>query len=113
MALSVSSMRPISSVSTVAVKPMNYSVENQSEVSDVYNAMATTPTQGIDSVSPVMYPNAQAQATSPVAQAEAAVKADKAFNDIASSFAGSSTGYDSAMAANSYSMVGANIDLLA
>ena len=111
MALSVSSMRPISSVSSVAVKPMNYSVENQSEVSDVYNAMATTPTQGIDSVSPVIYPNAQA--TSSVAQAEAAVKADKAFNDIASSFAGSSTGYDSAMAANSYSMVGANIDLLA
>ena len=92
MGLSVSAIRPYSSVSYTQKVDNAYALENQSEISDSYldavknmNSLAD-----IDPSTPVQYAN-----------------------DLAESFGGATTSYGQNMNAQAYSQIGQNIDLFA
>ncbi len=109
------SMYPISSVRQVDVKPQNYAVENESEVSDAFSeSMAVNGASGITGPSPVQYANAEAseggQGGSPRVSAQ---RASQLYNQIASSFQGTTTSYDASGNGGQYAMVGGTIDVSA
>lgn len=112
MALSVGGLNNNYSV----VRPMNYSVENNSKVSDAYTqSVEQTSRVGsfsdVLAVQPVGYANAQIAKVDPMAQLEQAKKAGQEFNQIASGFSGMTTGYTSSRTAAGYEMIGSNVDL--
>ncbi len=102
------------------VQPMNYTIKNQSEVSD---AFLQNGAQGvIPNVSPVGYPNAQAisddeEEKDPLALAVDTVKksqeASRMYNDVAAKFQGMTTGYTQQLAGLSYGIAGSTLDLFA
>ena len=118
MGLSVSAIRPYSSVSYTQKVDNAYALENQSEISDSYldsvknmNSLAD-----IDPSTPVQYANAQRvsnKAVAPLDQIAASKRASRAFNDLAESFGGATTSYGQNMNAQAYSQIGKNIDLFA
>ena len=118
MGLSVSAIRPYSSVSYTQKVDNAYALENQSEISDSYldavknmNSLAD-----IDPSTPVQYANAQRvsnKAVAPLEQTAANKRASRAFNDLAESIGGATTSYGQNMNAQAYSQIGQNIDLFA
>ncbi len=114
---------PISGINTysqvASIQPMNYSVQNESEVSDVFATEATKNTAGINGTTPVQYPNARVSATEesrlidPTAMLEARKKTASAYNDIASQFKTANTGYSRSGIGNSYGMAGSRFDAFA
>ena len=109
----LSTYSPISSI-----QPMNYAVQNQAEVSDVYAEDVTRNTAGVNGASPVQYPNATIK-TEPVARQgvidptemlEQKKRAASAYNDIASQFKTNNTGYSRSGIGNSYGMAGSRFD---
>lgn len=117
--MAMSGISPIGAYSSMAaIKPIQYQVQNQSEVSDAYQesvgalggAQSSRP---VDAVSPVVYANAQKMATESVDTNDVAQKVSQAYNKIASSFSDKITGYSSHGSGEKYSMVGNSIDLFA
>jgi hypothetical protein len=102
------------------VQPMNYTIKNESEVSD---AFLQNGVQGaVPNVSPVGYPNAQAvsgedEENDPLALAVNSVKksreASRMYNDLAAKFQGMTTGYTQQSAGLSYGTAGSNLDVFA
>lgn len=113
MAVSISGVRS----SAVSTRPMNYSISNQSQVSDSYaDSINNTSADAVDAASPVVYANAQntrANSSNPMAQTQEVQRVSKAMNDIAEGFGGNNTSYTSNMQAQRYDVIGANIDLYA
>ena len=103
------------------VQPMNYTIKNQSEVSDEF---VNRGAQGlVPNVTPVGYPNAQAISTTdddeddPMKMAIDMVKksqeANRMYNDVAQRFQGMTIGYSQDQGAMSYGIAGGNLDLFA
>lgn len=105
------------SLSIGRFSPMNYSISNAASFSDAYtNSIKANKDAGalgnVDAAQPVMYPNAKAVESGPsIESLEKAKSANKAFNEVAAGFAGTSIGYNSASASYGYEMLGSNIDL--
>lgn len=98
--MAISPIMGIGSYGSVAsVQPMNYSVENTAQVSDVYNAETTKQSAGVNGAAPVQYPNAQVQS--------------KSFNDIAAQFTSNNTSYTTKGVGTKYGMVGSKFDAYA
>lgn len=113
MGLSVTNLEPITSVQRVDRRPEAYAVSNEAEVSDAFSeSMKTASPNRVNGSAPVVYPNAQIQ-TSEVSQIRRSQQVSDAYNKIASSFGGATTGYDASSAAASYAMIGSNIDVYA
>ncbi len=102
------------------IQPMNYSVGNESEISDAF--VETGMSGMVMNVPPVIYPNAQAMPTAddennPLSMSAASVQksqqANRMYNDVASKFQGMTTGYSQNTEALSYGMSGNTIDLFA
>ena len=116
---------PISGInsymSTASVQPMSYAVENEAEVSDAFATEVTKNTAGINGATPVQYPNASVktepvekeQLIDPTALLEQRKKTASAFNELASQFRTSNTGYSRAGIGNSYGMAGSRFDAFA
>lgn len=120
MAISISRISGVSASSASSgisrVSGNNYSVSNKSDVSDVYNertAQGVGAKDGIELVNPVVYPNAHVQAAAKVEKVEAAISADKAYNEVADRFSGHTTTYDAGSRGQGYDTIGANIDVYA
>ena len=102
------------------VQPMNYTLKNESEVSDAFVQHGA---QGvIPNVNPVAYPNAQmvaddSEEEDPMKLAIGAVQksqeANKMFNDVANRFQGMTVGYSQTQAGYGYEMAGSKLDLFA
>ena len=101
--------------SGMSLKPMNYAIKNNSEVSDVYvkSIEKTGGTNQIDSANPVIYPNASVSSADAKGNSAKSLEASKSFNDIAESFGGINTSYGVAGEARTYSTVGSNFDTYA
>lgn len=109
------------SLSIGGFRPMNYAVSNAASFSDAYvnsikqNEPATS-MGNVGAVQPVIYPNAQeVSGGRTVEQMQRAVSSNKAFNEVASGFAGTSTGYSDNGSSSSYGyeMLGSTLDLFA
>ena len=110
------SMNPVRPISASSVSPQNFSVENESEVSDAFSeSLAVNGTDGITGPAPVQYANASRTRTDEAAleNARSATEVNDYYNKVASSFEGASTSYDAGGNASGYAMVGSHIDLLA
>lgn len=109
----LSSYSPITSI-----QPMNYSVQNEADVSDVFAEDVTKNTDGINGASPVRYPNAtintepvsRQRLIDPTEMLEQKKRTASAYNDIASQFKTNNTGYSRAGIGNSYGMAGSRFD---
>jgi hypothetical protein len=111
--LSAGSMNRISPIANREIRPQNYAVENESEVSDAFTqAMAMQGVNGITGPAPVQYPNAQVEENK-VNAAEQSKQANAMFNKIASAYQGMNTSYNANGGPQSYGMVGNSIDLTA
>ena len=99
--------------SYVATANYNYPVENKSQTSTAY-AESVNRLSGvsIEAASPVQYPTATT-AENNISHIEAAQKAERGFNAIASGFGEGTTSYDYSMAASAYGRTGSTIDLYA
>ena len=118
MSISIGSMTSAYGMSYV--QPMNYTIKNESEVSDAFvqnRAQATIP-----NVTPVGYPNAQiisgdSDEEDPMKLAIGAVQksqeVNKAYNDVAGKFQGMTVGYSQSQAGYGYEMAGSKLDLFA
>lgn len=116
MALSIGSLGANTGITTT--RPMNYTVENNSEVSSSYaeamqNVDAAGALSDIDVVSPVGYANAQKQTVDPTMKMQQSQDVNAKFNAVASQFAGTVTGYGSDSNSFGYALIGSNLDLLA
>ena len=111
------SMNAISSVRPVGIRPQNFAVENESEVSDAFaESLAANGASGITGPAPVQYTNAQAVSDRSDAirdRAAESTRVNQYYNDVASSFEGAPTSYDANGQAASYGVVGSTIDLIA
>ncbi len=98
------------------VQPMQYSISNEADVSDVYEE---TGLQGaVKSVPPVIYPNAQEISSTEdipddIKVVEKSQEANRMYNDIAEKFQGMTVGYDQSSAGMSYGLAGNSLDLYA
>lgn len=115
MGLSIASLRPVSGVTYTASTPMSYAVDNEAAVSDAFieSAYSTNASGGVSGAAPVVYANAKQTEVGHVDKMDAAMQIGKAYNDIAASFNGESTGYSSTSEALSYGMVGRTFDAYA
>ncbi|WP_029232323.1 hypothetical protein [Butyrivibrio sp. VCB2006] len=103
------------------VQPMNYTIKNQSEVSDEFTKKGVSGL--VTNVAPVAYPNAQAvteagdEEEDPMQMAIDMVKksqdANRMYNDVAQKFQGMTVGYTQNQGAMSYGISGGNLDLFA
>lgn len=103
------------------VQPMNYSLRNESDISEDFakNGAAGL----VTNVSPVGYPNAQAipgvddESNDPLAlsigSAMKSREANKMYNEVAQKFQGMTVGYGQDLTAQSYAAEGAALDLFA
>jgi hypothetical protein len=94
---------------------MNYTVKNQSEVSSAYaESVKQVENTGIfsdiGSVTPVRYPNAQEFSVNLTDRLAKAQSVSRDMNEIASEFAGTTTGYSSDRQSSNYQMIGSVID---
>ena len=97
------------------VSPMNYALKSESQASAAYDdslkqAAGLVSPQHVDAVSPVRYANAFIKNDAAVQQADAATKANAAYNSLAKSFNGMTTGYGGKGEAAGYGMEGTNFD---
>ena len=118
MALGVGAIGAYSSMSPInAVSRMNYSVSNQAVVSEAFKESAkkvsSDPMGSIGLTNPVQYANATYNPEAAARQQEASVEANAAYNSLAGSFDGATTGYSAAREALSYQSVGSTLDLYA
>ncbi len=101
------------------VQPMNYSLKNESSVSDAF--IETGMAGSVMNVPPVVYPNAQAvpadDESNPLALSANSVKksqvANKMYNEVAKRFQGMTTGYTQSTEGISYDMSGSTVNLFA
>ena len=94
----------------------NYSLNNQSAVSSVYqkavNAPKSTDTKNtVDLINPVQYPNADL--VPKTRDTESVQAADAAFNQVAAGFGANITGYGADAAGAMYAMLGSQFDAFA
>ncbi|MGN0160967.1 MAG: hypothetical protein ACI4AQ_06235 [Lachnospiraceae bacterium] len=102
----------------IAVSPYNYSVRNQSDVSDAYIESVDeigkmNASEDIGIVQPVRYPNAKAQPVDPVKRMQDAQKVNQEYNQVAANFKGNDTWYGADALSGGYQTVGGTIDLFA
>jgi hypothetical protein len=114
MSLAINAINAYSATS--AVRPMNYSVKNQSDVSSAYTESTkgvkkTGTFPNIGAVNPVQYPNAQVTAVDPTEKLAKAQSVSRDMNEIASEFTGTATGYNSASQSYGYDTIGSTIDV--
>ncbi len=93
-------------------RPMNYAVQNQSDVSDAYKeSIGMSKARSMDPTPPVLYPNAQkvpvGAVKSPAADEETV---NRQFNNIASRYSGVNTGYERNGQGQGYEMTGSLFD---
>lgn len=113
MALSSSSMRPASGISYSSSRPMAYAVDYQSRVSSAFeDSLKVNGVDDIQAAAPVQYATAT-RTTNAIRQLEANRETNSAYNDLAASFNGATTGYDRASHAQNFATIGANIDTFA
>ena len=113
MALSVGRLGGMSLSAMVGLRPQNYSVKNQSAISEAYGeSIQQLSGLGIGAAQPVQYTNAQL-VENRIGQIREAQEVDKAYNAIASAFEGYTPAYDGSLQGASYSAAGANVDLFA
>ena len=96
-----------------AVRPMQYTVQNQSEVSAAYEAsIEASAVSDVKAASPVQYANAQIvkEPSVPAIDTKQLTAVNQSFNQIAERFAGASTGYASSGAPQSYDVIGSSFD---
>lgn len=93
-----------------SVKPMNYSIDNQSITSTSFvEAMkGLSGSESVGVVSPVRYPNAEY--VSPLEKADRTMKMSAAYNDIAETIEGTSVEYNRSGEASGYEMLGRSVD---
>ena len=111
MAMSIGGL---SAYSMYQARPMNMALSNQAPVSDVYNEHKSV--GDVSTVAPVVYPNAQEVKIGEVASTdgqEESMRVSRQFNNIASRFQGTTTGYGRGMEALSYGQVGSSFDAFA
>lgn len=107
------------SLSIGGLSPMNYAVSNTAAFSDAYVASVKNNEPAsflgnVGAVQPVVYPNAQAvDEGKAIEQAQKSKDANKAYNNLASGYAGASTGYNNNSLSYGYEMVGSTLDLFA
>lgn len=116
MSLAINAINAYSGMS--AVRPMNYSVENRSEVSSAYTesvkeAQNTSIFPDIGAVNPIQYPNAQTISINPMEKLAKTQSVSKDMNAIAAGFSGVTTGYDNSSQSYGYQMIGSTIDFYA
>ncbi len=112
MGLSVASLRPISNVSYAQQTPMNYAVDNQSEVSGAFvESMQEAAPSKVDAAPPVRYATATMERVDPMEKAGRSQQVSRAYNSLASQFGGNVTGYGQDRAAKAYQTVGQSVDL--
>ena len=116
MSLAINAINAYSAVS--AVRPMNYAVKNQSDVSSAYmesinETQSVEGFSGIGAVNPTQYPNAQSVEINPMMKLAKTQSVSKDLNAIASGFSGITTGYDSTSQSYGYQTIGSVIDLYA
>ena len=113
MAVSVSGVRS----AVASTRPMNYSISNQSQVSDSFaESINNTSANAVDASSPVVYANSQRTTSGTVnatSQAQEVQRVSKAMNDIAEGFGGNNTSYSANMQAQKYDVIGSNFDMYA
>ena len=98
---------------TYGVRPMQYALQNQSQVSSAY-AESLADAKAVSNVSPVKYPDSQLVKQSGNVQATASAKeVNASFNKIASAYTGATTGYNEDRTGYGYDMVGSNFDMYA
>ncbi|MCR4695148.1 MAG: hypothetical protein K5773_07515 [Pseudobutyrivibrio sp.] len=118
--MAISPIMGLSSYGSVSsVQPMNYAVENTAGFSDVYQAESTKNSAGVNSTTPVRYPDAQ------INEIEVGPKVDEgarlaknqevnsSFNQIAEKFSAVKTGYTKDAQGLSYGQLGGGIDIYA
>ena len=118
--MAISPIGGITTYSPVAsVQPMNYAIENGSEVSDVYAAETTKSSAFVNGTSPVQYPNATV-GSSPVREAidpleiqRKKQETDNKYNEIAMKFMQDNPSYNARANAASYQMIGSKFDAYA
>jgi len=97
------------------VNPMNYSIKSESKASSAYGeslkqAAGLVSPQHVDPAPPVRYANATVSDSAAVKQADAATKANAAYNSVAQGFSGMTVGYGSYGQGAAYGMEGTNFD---
>ncbi len=105
----------ISVKGSTTVSPMNYSIKSESKASAAYDeslkqAAGLVSTQHVEPAAPVRYANAVVKNSAAVEQADAATKANKAYNSLAQNFYGMTTGYGAGGQGAGYGMEGTNFD---
>lgn len=110
----ISPIPSFNSYSPVAkVQPMQYALNNTSEVSSVYDTDTTKNSSGINGVRPVKYPDATLFEASPVDKKAEKQELTKQFNEIADSISKGFTGYTNTSRGTNYELIGKNIDIYA
>ncbi len=105
---------------TSMVQPMNYSVDNDAQFSDVYNTESTKGAGSVNGAAPVQYPNAtvkevddKASVIDPMERQKKAMEVSGQFNNIAMQFASNNTGYSMRGVGSNYGMEGSRFDAYA
>ncbi len=98
-----------------AIRPLEYSIDNQTQTSDAYSdSLRTTDEAAVDAVSPVFYPDAQevpSISTAAELDTDAITQASMAYNKIAEGFAGTVTSYTAGGESAGYQTVGSGLDI--
>ncbi|MBQ1548674.1 MAG: hypothetical protein IIZ61_09820 [Lachnospiraceae bacterium] len=111
----VSGMSPMVGVNAVSsyakTEPMNYTVDNESEVSGSYvQSLKNGSVNKVGATPPVRYANATVQSEDAIQKKQ---DASRAYNQIAAAYTNENTTYGANMRGQSYQAVGQNIDLFA
>lgn len=104
---------PIGAYSSMSrIEPLNYSINNKADFSDVFSESQVGRNGKVDSVAPVVYPNASVSESTKTPEVDTAkiMQATKDYNDVALSFGGMNTGYSSTAASIGYSTAGSLFD---
>ena len=93
-------------------RPMNYVVQNQSDVSDAYKeSIGLSKARSMDPTPPVLYPNAQKVPAGAVKAPQADEETvNRQFNSIAARYSGVNTGYERNGQGQGYEMTGSLFD---
>ncbi len=102
----------------VSVKPLQYAVNNESRVSDAFvesmnRVGAVSTSERVGAAVPVRYPDARIDPDDTAMRLQEAVTANRQYNQIASEFSNSYTGYTASGAGTAYALSGANVDYFA
>jgi hypothetical protein len=113
MALSIGSLGGMRAASYVSTTPQYYSIDNQSQVSAVFQeTLAQGVGSAVDSVNPVQYPTAQVNSNR-ISHMQAAQQVDQAYQAVASAFEGKTVGYQQNMMGVGYARTGSSFDAYA